>query len=143
MYHAPVPLDADQQDGELAEFVDAGVGTDVGSRQLREAHLQNGQAEARALFAPFFAITSVGSALLVAWSLLHHQAPLLIAGWLGAVLGANWLSYKIIIQEGSIAGSRSARRGTIFRPIAEALGLALIWASLPTWSPAAAPAKHT
>ena len=65
MYHAPVPLDPDQLDGEPTELTDANVGADVGSRQLQEAHLQNGQAEARALFAPFFAITSVGAALLV------------------------------------------------------------------------------
>jgi diguanylate cyclase (GGDEF)-like protein/PAS domain S-box-containing protein len=134
MYHAPVPLDTSQQDGEQAELVDAGVDADVGSSQLREAHLHNGQAEARALFAPFFAITSVGAALLVAWSLFHHQSPLLIGGWLAAVIGANWLNYRITMEEASVAGSRSARRRAILRPIAEALGLATIWASLPTWS---------
>src|SRR5205823_14715704 len=123
MYHAPVPLDPDQQDGEPSELGDANVGADVGSRQLSEAHLQNGQAEARALFAPFFAITSVGAALLVGWSLLHHQSVLLIGGWLAAVAGANWAYYRVMTVEGSMAGSRSARRRTALRPIAEALGL--------------------
>src|SRR4051794_9178524 len=99
MYHAPVPLETNQQDGEQTELVDAGVDADVGSRQLREAHLHNGQAEARALFAPFFAITSVGAALLVAWSLVHHQSPLLIGGWVAAVFGANWLNYRVTMQE--------------------------------------------
>src|SRR5947209_8934037 len=122
MYHAPVPLDSDQQDADTSELVDAGVDADVGSRQLREAHLQNGQAEARALFAPFFAITSIGSALLIAWSLFHHQSPLLIGGWLAAVFGAQLLNYRITVQEGSAAGSRSARRGTVLKPIAEAVG---------------------
>src|SRR3954454_24239809 len=107
MYHAPVPLDPDQQDGEQTELGDANVGTDVGSRQLQEAHLQNGQAEARALFAPFFAITAIGSALLVAWSLFHHQSPFLIGGWIAAVVGTNCLYYRIIVQEGEVAGSRS------------------------------------
>ncbi|HEY1606290.1 MAG TPA: EAL domain-containing protein [Allosphingosinicella sp.] len=134
MYHAPVPQDPDQQDGEPVEFVDAGVDADVGSRQLREAHLQNEQIEARTLFAPFFAITSIGSALLVAWSLLHHQSPLLIAGWLAAVISANWINYKTIVDEGSSAGGRSARRRVLLRPVMETLGLAAIWASLPTWS---------
>jgi diguanylate cyclase (GGDEF)-like protein/PAS domain S-box-containing protein len=134
MYHAPVPLETSQQDDEQTELVDAGVDADVGSRQLREAHLHNGQAEARALFAPFFAITSVGAALLVAWSLVHHQSPLLIGGWLAAVFGANWLNYRVTMQEASVAGSRSARRRAVLRPIAEALALAAIWVSLPTWS---------
>ncbi|MEA3002238.1 MAG: hypothetical protein QOH81_1026 [Sphingomonadales bacterium] len=134
MYHAPVPLESSQQDAEQTELVDAGVDADVGSRQLREAHLHNGQAEARALFAPFFTITSIGGALLVAWSLVHHQSPFLIGGWLAAVVGANWMNFRITIQEGSVAGSRSARRRTVVRPVAETLALAIIWVSLPTWS---------
>ncbi len=134
MYHAPVSLESDAQDDEPVEFVEAGVDADVGSRQLREAHLQNEQTEARSLFAPFFAITSIGSALLVAWSLLHHQSPLLIAGWLAAVISANWINYRTIVDLGSAAGGRSARRRTVVRPVAETLGLAAIWTSLPTWS---------
>jgi diguanylate cyclase (GGDEF)-like protein/PAS domain S-box-containing protein len=134
MYHAPVPLESSQQDAEQTELVDAGVDADVGSRQLREAHLHNGQAEARALFAPFFTITSIGGALLVAWSLVHHQSLFLIGGWLAAVVGANWMNFRITVQEGSVAGSRSARRRNIVRPVAETLALAVIWVSLPTWS---------
>ena len=58
MYHAPVPLDVDPQELEPAELVDESVGADASSQRLRDAHLHNGQAQTRLLFAPFFAITA-------------------------------------------------------------------------------------
>ena len=69
MYHAPVPLDLDQQEIEPAELADESVGADASSQRLRDAHLHNGQAQTRLLFAPF-----------------HHEAsgvPFLLAALLG------------------------------------------------------------
>ena len=70
MYHAPVPLDVDPQELEPAELADESVGADASSQRLRDAHLHNGQAQTRLLFAPFFALTGAGAALLVAWAML-------------------------------------------------------------------------
>ncbi len=56
MYHSPVPVEAE----EAIESPAGGesLGVDTASEKLRDAHLRNGQVEARALFAPFLAITS-------------------------------------------------------------------------------------
>jgi diguanylate cyclase (GGDEF)-like protein/PAS domain S-box-containing protein len=134
MYHVPVNLDSDEQALEQAELAESGVGADIGSRRLREAHLHNGQAQARALFAPFFAISCVGAALLVAWALLGHEPPGLIAAWSALVLGSHWINARNAIEQGSAAGSRSARRQSPLRPVIEGATLALIWISLPTWA---------
>ena len=133
MYHAPVNLDLDQQD-EQAELAESGVSADIGSDRLREAHLQNGQAHARALFAPFFAVTCVGAALLVAWALFGHQPPAFIAGWATLVVGSHWINLRNALQAGSSAGSRTARLRSPLRPVAEAIALSAIWTSLPTWA---------
>ena len=69
MYHAPVNVDLDHPEAEPTELPDDGVVSDVSSSRLREAHLHNGQAQTRALFAPFFSITAAGGALLVAWAM--------------------------------------------------------------------------
>jgi hypothetical protein len=63
MYHAPVPLDADPDAGEPADTIEPTL-IDTGSEKLRDAHLRNGQVEARAMFAPFFAISAVATAAL-------------------------------------------------------------------------------
>jgi len=139
MYHAPVPMDLDQQEVEPAELADDGVGADAGSHRLREAHLHNGQAQARALFAPFFAITAVGAALLVGWA-LHGTIRLeLVGAWLAAVGYANWTYFRHAADAGDAAGSRSARGRAPLRSIVEAIGLAAIWASLPTYAFATQP----
>ena len=61
MYHAPVNLDLEEQEPEPADVADDGVGSDASSNRLREAHLHNGQAQTRALFAPFFSATAFGA----------------------------------------------------------------------------------
>ncbi|MFL6858573.1 MAG: diguanylate cyclase domain-containing protein, partial [Allosphingosinicella sp.] len=134
MYHAPVPLDIDPSEAEPAEVADngAGVGVDAGSRKLTEAHLHHGQVQARALFAPFLTATSLGSALLVAWALFADTNPVLIAGWLAAVGGANFINFRFAMQERDAAGSRSAERRSPVRAIGEAVVLSGVWASLPT-----------
>ncbi|MEA3051198.1 MAG: hypothetical protein QOG72_101 [Sphingomonadales bacterium] len=134
MYHAPVPLDLDQPDGEPVELADDGVGVDAGSKRLTVAHLHHGQGQARAVFAPFLAVTSVGSAMLVAWALFRDTNPFLIAAWFAAVAGANFVNFKVAMQERAAAGSRSAERRSPVRAIGEAVALAAIWASLPTWA---------
>src|SRR4051794_33490531 len=135
MYHAPVPLDLDQTDVEPAEVVDdGGVGADAGSKRLTEAHLHNGQAQARGLFAPFLAATSIGSALLVAWALFAATGPLLIGAWLAVVTGANFVNFRLAMHEKNAADSRSAEGRSPVRAIGEAVGLGVLWASLPTWA---------
>src|SRR3954452_21415056 len=134
MYHAPVPLDLDPPDAEPAEIVDDGVGVDAGSKRLTEAHLHNGQAQARGLFAPFLAATSIGSAFLVAWALFASTSPLLIAGWLTVVAGAHFVNFRLAMHEKNAADSRSAEGRSPVRAIGEAVALAALWASLPTWA---------
>jgi diguanylate cyclase (GGDEF)-like protein/PAS domain S-box-containing protein len=134
MYHAPVPLDLDQQDSDPVEVAEEAVGADAGSKRLREAHLLNGQAQTRALFAPYFAGTAVGAALLVAWALFAQTNVILIGGWLAVVFAVNGIYFRRVLQGRSNAGSRSAERGPALIPVAEAVGLAGVWASLPTWT---------
>ena len=112
-------------------MLDDGVGADSGNHRLREAHLHNGQAQARALFAPWFAITSVGAALLVGWALYGSERLELIVGWISLVAFANWTTCRNALESGSSAGSRSARGRPKLRAIAEAVGLAGLWATLP------------
>jgi len=134
MYHAPVSMDLDQQEEEPVEALDEGMGPDAGSHRLREAHLHNGQAQARALFATWFAITAVGASLLVAWALFGSERLELIIGWVSLVAFANWTTCRRAIEAGSASGSRSARGGSNVRAIAEAVGLAGLWAALPAYA---------
>ena len=69
MYHSPVPMESDAPESDLRPEVAESVALDLGSERLRDAHLHNGQVEARALFAPFFAITAVAAALITAWAM--------------------------------------------------------------------------
>src|SRR5687768_57015 len=117
MYHAPVNLDLDQPDTEPAELADDGVGTDASSQRLREAHLHNGQAQTRALFAPFFSATAIGGALLVAWAMFGGVSIPVIGGWLvvvGMIYGAYW---RRVVRDGAAASSRSAEGQSPIRAI--------------------------
>ncbi|MGS1015882.1 putative bifunctional diguanylate cyclase/phosphodiesterase [Allosphingosinicella humi] len=132
MYNAPVPADAPPP---VSEGMDtAELPYDDGNHRLREAHLHNGQAAATALFAPYFAVSVLGAALLVAWAMFGHVDLPLLAGWLGALGCAQWLSYHRAIAAGSAAGSRSATGGSEWRPLAEAVSLAGLWSSLPIYA---------
>src|SRR4051812_12749854 len=139
MYHAPVPLDLDQQEIEPVELADEGVGADASSQRLRDAHLHNGQAQTRLLFAPFFAVTGVGAALLVGWALIGSARIELIAGWLAVVGFANWTYFRSAVTEGAAAESRSAEGRPLFRAVGEAMGLAAIWSAFPTYAFATQP----
>jgi diguanylate cyclase (GGDEF)-like protein/PAS domain S-box-containing protein len=134
MYHAPVPLETEPQEAEPADLTDNNIGADISAQRLREAHLHNGQAQTRALFAPFFAITSLAAALLVAWALFGTVKLSLIAAWIGVVAFANWANYRLAVQEGSIASSRSAEGRSLIRSVGEAVGLAALWSSLPVYA---------
>jgi diguanylate cyclase (GGDEF)-like protein/PAS domain S-box-containing protein len=139
MYHAPVPLDLDQQEIEPAELADESVGADASSQRLRDAHLHNGQAQTRLLFAPFFAVTGVGAALLTAWAMLGDARIELILAWLALVAFANWAYFRAAVTEGAAAESRSAEGRPLVRAIGEAVGLAAIWSAFPTYAFATQP----
>jgi diguanylate cyclase (GGDEF)-like protein/PAS domain S-box-containing protein len=134
MYHAPVNLDLEEQDAEPAEIVEHGVGSDASSQRLREAHLHNGQAQTRALFAPFFAATAAGGALLVAWAMFGGVHIAMIGGWLAVVAVAFFNYWRGAVREGEAANSRSALGRSVVRSIGEAVGLAAIWSALPVYA---------
>lgn len=128
MYHAPVQPDPMQE--ELAALPEREGEAEGANRKLRDAHLFNSQTQARAVFASFFALTAAGSALLAGWAMVGHITFALIAIWSGLVAGANVLSYRRTIA----AQTDAPRLGSTWRAIAEAIGLAALWASLPTWA---------
>ena len=105
-----------------------------GNERLREAHLHNGQAEATALFAPYFAFAGVGAAILVAWPRFDQGRLFRIIPWLAAVAFAHWWTYRKAVEAGAGAGSRSAKAQAEWRPVLEAVGLAVVWASLPVYA---------
>jgi diguanylate cyclase (GGDEF)-like protein/PAS domain S-box-containing protein len=134
MYHAPVNLDLDEQEPEPADVADDGVGTDASSSRLREAHLHNGQAQTRALFAPFFSATSVASALLVAWAMFGGVHVALIGGWVAVVGAAFFFYWRLAVSEGQAANSRSAQGRAFARSVGEAVALAAVWSALPVYA---------
>ena len=140
MYHAPVSAEDTPPDVPLVEAPDEELAYDGGNQRLREAHLQNGQAEVSALFAPYFAIAGIGAAFLCAWAMFGHARVELIVGWLALVSGSHWFTYRRALDAGARAGSRSARMAPQWRGVAETVGLAAIWASLPAYAFAAEPA---
>ncbi|MDT9599253.1 putative bifunctional diguanylate cyclase/phosphodiesterase [Sphingosinicella rhizophila] len=127
-------MDVETQTQVPAELGEDSSGPDVGSDRLRQAHLHNGQAQTRALFAPYLAITVVGATLLVAWGLLASTNVKLLVGWVGLVAFANWVICRRAIEKGSLADSRSAKVRSLLPAIAEAIGLAILWVSLPSYA---------
>jgi diguanylate cyclase (GGDEF)-like protein/PAS domain S-box-containing protein len=132
MFHAPVPLDDDltPEDGE--EGAEA-IAFDAANERLREAHLHNGQVEARVLFAPYFAITAVAGALITAWSMLGSVPLGQIVAWAALVTFANWTSCRRAMHAAAWGKSRTAKRGAKSSAIAEAVILAILWCALPTY----------
>ncbi len=61
MFHSPVSIDVERQDPDLPTETAELQSFDAGNERLREAHLHNGQVKARALFAPYFAITALAA----------------------------------------------------------------------------------
>ncbi len=133
MYHAPVSADPPPEEVSPVEIPEQDVGHDGASARLREADVQNGQAEVSALFAPFFALAGAGSALLAGWAMFESVNPIFIVGWLAAVAGGHWFTYRRAINVAEASGSRSAPMRAAWIPVAEAMGLAVIWCALPAY----------
>ncbi len=140
MYHAPVPMDADPQDIGLREEAAESLGFDLGNERLREAHLHNGQVEARALFAPFFAITAVAASLITAWAMFGSVPLNMVVGWAAVVAFANWVSCRRAMEAAAWGSSRTARPAARWFAVVEAVGLAALWSALPTYAFATQPA---
>ncbi|HYJ29933.1 MAG TPA: hypothetical protein VEW25_06285, partial [Allosphingosinicella sp.] len=134
MYHAPVSLDVDEQELEGVDVAPEPNGAETGSERLHEAHLLHGQIEARALFAPYFAITGVSAALLTAWGIFGSVRLELIVGWVAIVAFGNWAVCRRALEAASWGGKGSPKPRHNWMCIAEALGLAIVWASLPTYA---------
>jgi diguanylate cyclase (GGDEF)-like protein len=138
MFHAPVATD-DSQEPDLALGGTEAIDFDAGNERLRAAHLHNGQVEARALFATFFAVTAVAGALIVAWAMYGSADSKMVIGWVALVAFANWVSCRSAIVAARRAGSRTIRPRSKWFALAEAAGLAGLWAALPTWAFATQP----
>ncbi len=138
MFHAPVASDDSQEPGLALAGAEAGD-FDAGNERLRAAHLHNGQVEARALFAPFFAVTAVAGALIVAWAMYGYVDSKMLIGWVALVVFANWVSCRTAMIAARRAGSRTIRPRSKWFALAEAVGLAGLWAALPTWAFATQP----
>ena len=133
MFHAPVATD-DPREPELPTGTAEPVDFDAGNERLRAAHLHNGQVEARALFAPFFAVTAICAALIVGWAMYGSVDTKWVASWVALVAFANFLSCRSALIAARRAGSRTVRPRSKWFAIAEAMGLAGLWAALPTWA---------
>ena len=134
MLHSPIPVDRELS-GESAQPLEEeleSLGFDSASERLREAHLHNGQVRARALFAPFLGVTSVAAALIAAWSMYQSIRHDLVIGWVALVAFANWVSARRAMADAAWGSSRNAKQRASGLTIAEAVGLAGLWASLPT-----------
>jgi len=133
MFHAPVTLDRGEPD-HVPEVPTEGLISDAGDSRMREAHLHNGQAHARALFASWFAFTAFGASLLVGWALFGSVGLELIIGWVSLVAFANWTMFRRSLESASSATSRSAQDRGNMMAIGEAVGLAALWAALPAYA---------
>lgn len=135
MYHSPLQPD-DMQQEDAAALPEAEAGAESAGHRLRDAHLHVSQIQARALFAPFFAVTGIASALLVGWGMVGYMPASLIAAWGGSVALANVLLLRRSMDQ---AGSDTPRLGPKWKPVIEAAGLAALWAALPTYAFATEP----
>ena len=139
MFHAPLPVDPDNQDNALPDEAVESITLDLGNDRLRDAHLYNGQVQARALFAPFFAITAVAAALIIGWAMYGSVDLRLTIGWTAAVAFANWVSCRRALEIAAWGSRRTAGPRRPWLAIGEAIGLATIWSALPTYAFATQP----
>ena len=139
MYHSPVPMESDAPESDLRPEVAESVALDLGSERLRDAHLHNGQVEARALFAPFFAVTAVAATLITAWAMYGSVELKLVVGWSALVAFANWVSCRRALEAAAWGSSRTAKPRARWFAVAEAVGLAGLWTALPTYAFATQP----
>ena len=132
MYHAPVSVNAPPE-GVAIETREDEAGHEVGNKELRDEHLRNAQAEARALFAPYLAVAGIATTLLVAWALFDHTNPALLGGWVLVVGGSNYLGWRRAVNA-AFQAHRTPEPYSRLRAIGEAILLAGLWASLPTYA---------
>src|ERR1044072_8169561 len=119
MFHAPVATE-DTQAPEALPGAAEPVDFDAGNERLRAAHLHNGQVEARALFAPFFAITAVAASLIVGWAMYGSVDTKMVVAWIALVAFANWVSCRTAMVAEQRSGSRTIRPRSKWFAIAEA-----------------------
>ena len=133
MFHAPVPIDADRTSEAPATKAAEAIGFDAGNERLREAHLHNGQVEARALFAPFFAITAVAAALIVAWAMFGSVEPELVVGWVaaGRLRQLGLLPPRDGGRRAAAAAAPRAPRAAMVRRSPRRSGSPALWSALP------------
>ena len=134
MHHAPVSPEAVLERDEASEEGVDSLAFDAASARLREAHLYNRQVEARALFAPYFGVTATLAAFITAWSMLATTRLEFIVGWISLILFSNWFSWRRAMEAASFGNSRTAKPGAKLHAMIEAIGLASLWASLPTYA---------
>ncbi|HEV2815619.1 MAG TPA: EAL domain-containing protein [Allosphingosinicella sp.] len=132
-------MESDASESDLREEVAEAVSLDLGSERLREAHLHNGQVEARALFAPYFAVTAVAASLITAWAMYGSVELKLVVGWAALIAFANWVSCRRALEAAAWGSSRTARPRARWFAVAEAFGLAGLWSALPTYAFATQP----
>ncbi len=134
MFHAPVKADADEIVANPAEEGVDSLVFDTANERLRQAHLHNGQVEARALFAPFFATIAAVTAIIIGWAMYGSVNLELTIGWVSLVAFANWASCRHAMEVASWGSSRTVRPRARGLAVAEAVILASLWASLPTYA---------
>ncbi len=139
MYHTSVSADPVPNEAPQAELLDEEAGCDGANERLCDAHVQSGQAEVSAMFAPYFAFAGLGSALLAAWAMIGHLSVAFVIGWLAALGGAHWFTYRKTMDAVAESVSRSAGRKADWVSVAGPLGLALVWCSLPAYAFGAVP----
>src|SRR5688572_25936216 len=97
MYHAPLDPDSDSPEHLGPESAEPAF-TDTGSERLRDAHLYNGQVEARSLFAPYFAVSAVATAGMCGWAMFGEIPIGYIISWLAVVLFVNWVACRHVMS---------------------------------------------
>ena len=139
MFHSPVSIDAERSEADLSAESGGAGNFDVGNERLRQAHLHNGQVTARALFAPYFAITAVAAALVTGWAMFGSVNLELVVGWVATLAFANWVSCRRAMEAAARGTSRTARPRAGWFAVVEAVGLAALWSALPTYAFATQP----
>ena len=107
---------------------------DAASERLRQAYLHNGQVRARALFAAFLGVTAFVGAMIAGWAMYRAVTIEWVVGWVATVAFVNWVSARRAMAAAAWGSSRNARLPAAWLPVAEAVGLAALWASLPAYA---------
>ena len=100
-----------------------------------EAHLHNGQVHARALFAAVPRSHRLRRRADRRLGDVSRRLRLeLVVGWVAIVAFANWVSARRAMAAAAWGASRNARLPAAWTAVAEAVGLAGLWASLPSYA---------